>query len=170
MEEVADILDEAGDPGACEVRPYTGPLALEFKPSADFELDFSMAGGDTAYDMRLALLNAAYPALRKTLTHNEEPSTEEWLAAVEIERKRKLRPSTKWAESVRRWWEEMAGGEADKTAALREMMDVTIPGEPKPETPEQRRLFEEAQRRMMEGVAKILGEPSPRPDPPKKAR
>jgi hypothetical protein len=174
MAEVADILDQEADPGACEVYPYKGPLAIELRPAEDFTLECSVIGTDTGYDMNRAIMKLAYPALLQVLEQGEgEPDAEAWSAAVEAERRRELHPSPEWADGVRDWWEQMSGGDADKTAALRDMMRVTIPGEPKPETPEQERLFQEAQERMMEGVGKVLSGASKPPKesskkPPKK--
>jgi hypothetical protein len=64
----------------------------------------------------------------------------------------------------------MAGG-ADKTAALRDMMRVTIPGEPKPEIPEQERLFRQEKKRITERVAEALsGSSAPPKKPPKRRK
>jgi hypothetical protein len=175
MEQVANILDEEADPGACEVYPYKGPLAIELRPSNDGTLEFSRAG-DTGYDMNMAITKLAYPALHKVLEQDEEERDREaWAAAVEAERSRELHPSPEWADGVRKWWEQMCGGDADKTAALRDMMRVTIPGEPTPETPEQERLFEQEQDRIMERVVKALSGASKPPEkspkkPPKKRK
>jgi hypothetical protein len=74
--------------------------------------------------------------------------------------KRELAPSADWTEGVKEWWEAFSGGAADRTAALRDMAGVTIPGEPKPKSAEQRKLFEAAQERIIEGTSKLLSEPS----------
>lgn len=71
---------------------------------------------------------------------------------------RDLRPDSQWAAAVEEWWESV-GGPADRSAALRDMMRVTIPGEPRVETPQQSKLFADAQRRMIERVVSGLSQP-----------
>lgn len=34
MSDVAEILDEVADPGACEVQEYAGPFAIELRPAS----------------------------------------------------------------------------------------------------------------------------------------
>ena len=63
---VADVLDEVGDPGACEVQPFDGPFAIEAclpkeSRGADASLEFSETDApDTNYEMRARLLELAY--------------------------------------------------------------------------------------------------------------
>jgi hypothetical protein len=171
MPEVADVLDEVADPGACEVREFEGPFAVELRPTERPEngrlFDFSETeASDTNGEMREAILAAAYPILRTALERLPEEGTAgelnnaAWDTALLQEHHRELKPSPEWALAVRDWWEEFSGAPADRSAALREMQDVTIPGEPKPETPEQRERFRRAQAKMVEQVANIFPEPS----------
>lgn len=167
---VADVLDEADDPGACEVQPFDGPFAVELRlpkesNEANSSLEFSQTDApDTNYEMQRRLLELAYPHVAAALEHADDEGEipdADWQAAVADEMKRELVPSTDWADGVKEWWEAFSGGDADRTAALRDMADVTIPGEPKPETPEQRKLFEAAKQRIMERTGKFLSEPLP---------
>lgn len=171
LEEVADRLDEIGDPGACEVAPYDGPFALSFEPAVGAMpsdlLEPSFHALDDSVDVQRALMRAAFPELAAATDHlfEDDPDLgidrQEWSAAVAREMARDLRLSAEWAEAVKTWWEEMSGGRADRTAALRERMNVTIPGEPRP-TAEVRRLFEAEHRRITERIARNL---MPAPDP-----
>lgn len=169
MADVADVLDEVADPGACEVREYTGPFAIELRPTAEpmdgTLLEVRPIDGETHYEMQEALLEAAFPHLRATLEERDPetglPTSEAWTVALAREHERRLNPSEEWAEGVREWWEEMSGAPADRSAALRDMHGVTIPGEPAIETPAQRELFRQAQRRITDGVVKLLTTPGP---------
>src|SRR5262245_8139788 len=72
MAEVANILDEVSDPGACEVQPYEGPFAVELRPAKRREdeaiFDFrETAAADTTSEMQGAILKAAYPRLHAAL-------------------------------------------------------------------------------------------------------
>jgi hypothetical protein len=172
MPEVAEMLDEVADPGACEVQEYAGPFAIELRPAAQRPsgaiFEFCQTDGDTAYDMQETILEAAFPQLHAALDAvrgedgSREPSDDAWAKAVAHEVDRDLKPSSEWAESVRDWWEARTGGPADRTAALRDMQGVTIPGEPKIETPEQRELFRRTQRNLAQQVANMLATPKPK--------
>jgi hypothetical protein len=176
MPEVAEILDEVADPGACEVQEYDGPFAIEMRPAAHHEggnpFSFGPIDGDTSYEMQEAILEAAFPHLRADMesARGEDGSLEvsdaAWSAAVARETDRDLHASSEWAESVRVWWEERTGAPADRSAALRDMQGVTIPGEPKIETPEQREMFDSMQSRIIQRVAEQLT--SPKTKPPKR--
>ncbi|HEU4735001.1 MAG TPA: hypothetical protein VFT22_44215 [Kofleriaceae bacterium] len=178
MPDVAEILDEVADPGACEVQEYTGPFAIELRPVSQPQdgaiFEFSLTDGDTAYDMQQALLEAAFPGLQVALDaamgqeSGGEPKDEDWAEAIARELDRELVPSSEWAESVRMWWEARTGVPADRSAALRDMQDVTIPGEPKIETPEQRELFQRAQHQITKRIVDLLA--TPKPKPPKRPR
>jgi hypothetical protein len=177
MPDVAELLDEVADPGACEVQEYAGPFVIELRPAAQRQggaiFEFATTDGDTDYDMQEALLEAAYPQLHAALDAvrgedgSREPSDDAWAAAVAREVDRDLKPSSEWAESVRDWWEARTGVPADRSAAVRDMQGVTIPGEPKIETPEQRELFHQTQRNLVEQVASMPTMPEPtRRSPP----
>lgn len=171
MPDVAELLDEVGDPGACEVQEYVGPFAVALRPAVKRVgtplLEFGPTEGDTDYEMQEAILEAAFPELRAALEtarandDGHELSDDAWDAAVVSEVNRDLKPSSEWAESVRDWWEERTGVPADRSAALRDMQGVTIPGEPKIETPEQRAMFGREQSRITQHVVDMLTEPSP---------
>lgn len=173
MSEVAEILDEVADPGACEVQKYAGPFAIELRPASAPQggaiFEFSPPDGDTAYDMQEALLEAAFPRLQVALDAargvdgDGEPSDDIWAEAVAHEVDRELTPSSEWAESVRAWWEARTGVPADRSAALRDMQGVTIPGEPTIETAAQRELFQRAQHQITRDIADLLKTPTPEP-------
>lgn len=173
MSEVAEILDEIADPGACEVQEYAGPFAIELRPASQPHggaiFEFSLTDGDTAYDMQQALLEAAFPRLQAALDAvtdkdgGSEPNHDAWAEAVAREVDRELTPSSEWVESVRAWWEARTGVPADRSAALRDMQGVTIPGEPTIETPQQRELFQRAQHQITRHVADLLKAPTPKP-------
>lgn len=55
------------------------------------------------------------------------------------------------------------GVPADRSAALRDMQGVTIPGEPTIETPAQRELFQRAQHQITRHVADLLKAQKPEP-------
>lgn len=185
LKEVAMYVDEIDDPGRCEVARFQGSLSLTFEPTRQLEdnwLEFSASQFESSRDCQRELIRAAYPVLNEALDAWEARRSDEeieqidsaaWSAAIEKEMARELAPSEEWTAAISAWWRDMSGGSPDRTAALRQMMDVTIPGEPQPETPEQRAWFAAEQRRMMERVADALhGEMAVRaaPSPPKSSK
>lgn len=146
MSEVADILDEAGDPGMCEVQAYDGPFAIELrvpeKPQEGTLLTVSLTGSETSAQMQEVVVEAAFPRVHEALQAADRDedgvlaNEEDWTKAVAREVDRELAPSAEWAEGVREWWESMTGTPADRSAAIRDMHGVSIPGEPKVEAPE----------------------------------
>ena len=179
LEEVADKLDELGDPGKCEVSVYDGPIAIDIKPrqsvDGDEYLDVALARFEDTLETQLEIMRVGFPKLHRVVRAHqddlEEPhpvAAPRWDAALAEERERDLQPSGEWADGIASWWEATSGVSPDRTAALRQMMGVTVPGEPKPETPEQQRMFEAQQRRMMESVAAKLVPAVSRPAKPRK--
>lgn len=60
MVDVAELLDEVDDPGACEVQKYVGPFAVALRPAVKRVgtplLEFGPTEGDTDYEMQEAIL------------------------------------------------------------------------------------------------------------------
>jgi hypothetical protein len=166
MSEVAGRLDEVGDPGACEVVPLDGPIAIVARPRSEppgeLWLDVSLDALDDALDVQRAIMAAAFPALHELIEQRRgedggvDVDRAAWSAAVAREGARKLAPTALWANAIKEWWEETCGASADRSAALRERMRVTIPGEPVP-SPTMRALFEAEHRRIQQRIEAALG-------------
>lgn len=166
MAEVAGKLDEVGDPGACEVVPLDGSIAIVARPcsspAGEMYLDVSLDALDDALEVQRSIMAAAFPALYELIEQSRDddgcvdvdPSA--WSAAIAREAARKLAPSTSWTNAIKEWWEETSGTSADRSAALRERMRVTIPGEPAP-SPTMRGLFDAENRRIRQRIEAALG-------------
>ncbi len=116
--EVADLLDEIGDPGGCEVAPYDGAVCVHIRPQPNPEAGYlALHEGSFEYeDARVSLLHAAFPSLAELVDRSDpadeeptEPSAAEWAAAAEREQSRELHPSPAWAAALSAWWNQIAG-------------------------------------------------------------
>lgn len=167
LEGVADVVDEVADPGECEVSEYQGPLVLRCQIDLSDDdnpvLALSNAQVDASEEMLKAVIQAAYPAVAKLYKQKREPRRTSWERAIDQECERELRTDAAWGRAVTRWWEEFSGAPADRSAALRQHAGVTIPGEPKVVTAAQQALFDAANRRATEAVARALLTPPPTP-------
>jgi hypothetical protein len=159
-EDVANILDELGDPGTCEVTEYRGPLVVECRVEVGDEDTPVLRVRDAAVDANDEMLRevsgAAYPALSALLASDREPSAAEWKAAIAKDAERDLSPSAEWGAAVARWWKSTSGVRADHSAAVRRQMGVTIPGKPKVMTAAEEAVAEKASARAMSSVSRAL--------------
>lgn len=178
MADVAERLDEVGDPGTCEVVALQGPLALclrpKFEPTEPFYFDLSLDTLDDALDVQRAIMRAAFPLLHEMIEQSRDEhgeahvDREEWSRVAARETERELRPSATWASAIATWWEEMSGTPPDRSAALRDHMRVTIPGEPVP-SPSMRKHFEAEHARIRQRIdAALSGGPKRETGPRKK--
>jgi hypothetical protein len=166
MADVADRLDELGDPGTCEVVQLDVPLALVVRPAREQRgamfLETSLDALDDAIDVERAIMSAVFPRLSEVVEQSRDAggrahvSRDAWRNAIEREKGRELAPSAAWARAVGEWWEEMSGGRPDETAAARDHMRVTIPGEPEPHQ-SAAPAFEAERRRIRKRIDAALG-------------
>lgn len=166
MADVADRLDEVGDPGTCEVEPLEVPLALVVRPARaphdGFFLDPSFDALDDSIDLERAVMTAAFPHLGAMVEQSVDPDGHAhiddttWRDAVAHEQGRQLTPSAAWVHALTSWWEGTIGAPAEQSAAAREHMRVTIPGEPEP-NPSMRAHFEAEHHRIRERIDAALG-------------
>lgn len=165
LPDVADILDRAADPGPCDVAEYDGPFALQIRPApttkdASYVVFEDAEADDVTIEMHEHLLKVAYPTLADVVDNERDEDglidEERWRAAVAGELARKVEPSPEWAAGVKKWWEAFSGHKAEHSAALRRMQGVSIPGEPKIESPAQAALFDAAQKRIMNATMGFL--------------
>lgn len=165
MTEVAARLDEVGDPGTCEVTPLDHPVALVLRPRGlpvgGSLHEVSLDALEDALEVQQAINRAAFPHLHALIEASSDAGEPDidlaaWGDAVTREMERTLAPSAEWAHAVAVWWEEMTGARSDRTAAAREHMGVTIPGEPQPASAA-RVHFEAEHRRIRERVDAALG-------------
>ncbi len=170
-------MDEIDDPGTCEVSRYDGPLAISIRPmplpDGEVFINVSFDALDDTRDVQRAIVRGAYPRLEPVVnadgTDDELATANDWRPAVTEELAREMEPSKEWADAIAAWWETMANGSVDRSAALRDMMRVTIPGEPRP-APELRALFEAEHRRIRQRIDRTLGVDQPKPSNPPRTR
>lgn len=108
MEDAADILDQGGDPGACEVHRYSGPVAFEFKlDETQGTLKAQIAPVDHGEAMQEEVIARAFPKVGKAINEatgeDFDSDTADFSAASSVELERPLHPSSKWEQAVERW-------------------------------------------------------------------
>lgn len=134
LEEVADILDEEGDPFGAEVEPYNGALAIEIRPDKDVgEVEIRSCRGETGNDTVDDILKKAFPKLNEVLENYEDldgkDAHEAWLAALKQEGSVEAyltelvmpRAHEKWLEAVRSWHDEFTNREVKQCPAIHRM-------------------------------------------------
>ncbi|MBZ0232480.1 MAG: hypothetical protein K8M05_09150 [Deltaproteobacteria bacterium] len=114
-EHAADLLDQVGNAGRCEVTPLEGWLWLTFQPAVDPDAGpLALVHRATVEtDSQAAILAAAYPVLHEIM-HAESPSASAWADAMAIERGRILAPSSEWKRAVGRSWDSLAPGQVEE--------------------------------------------------------
>lgn len=119
-EHAADLLDQVGNAGRCEVTPLDGWLWLTFQPASDPNPDGPLAlvhRPKIEVDAQAQIVKAAYPVLARIVDRaktDEAPiDVSVWAAAVTMERERILAPSAEWKEAVGDSWDALAPPRTD---------------------------------------------------------
>lgn len=160
LDEVADLLDEVADPGACSVVEFEGDVCFDLRLAEDPASGRFLTAEIESLDRDpcgLSLVETAFPRVREMLAQHEDmpPDSETWKRAVSDEAASVPVASAAWTRAVVRFVNQLFGP-PDRTAALRQMMDVSVPREPRPETPEQQAMFEAEQRRLAQRLEEKL--------------